>query len=106
MEYIKNKFRPFRFFCQKVLPLVYDESLSYYEVLNKVVDYLNAMIKDLGEFETAMEAEVNEAVDYMHNNIESVTEQYLDDHIEQFILGASYDAENTAIRLHAEIPNT
>lgn len=25
--------KPFRFWCQKVLPLVYDESLSYYELL-------------------------------------------------------------------------
>lgn len=37
----------FRFWCQKVLPLVYDDSLSYYEVLCKVVDYLNHMVSDL-----------------------------------------------------------
>lgn len=36
----------FRFWCQKVLPLVYDDSLSYYEVLCKVVDYLNKLIAD------------------------------------------------------------
>lgn len=34
----------FRFWCQKVLPAVYDDSLSYYELLNKVVDYLNTVI--------------------------------------------------------------
>lgn len=34
----------FRFWCQKVLPLVYDESLSYYEVLCKVVEYINNLI--------------------------------------------------------------
>ena len=38
--------RLFRFWCQKVLPLVYDDSLSYYEVLCKVVDYLNHIITD------------------------------------------------------------
>lgn len=32
---------PFRYWCQKVLPLVYDDSLSYYELLCKVIDYLN-----------------------------------------------------------------
>ena len=37
----------FRFWCQKVLPLVYDDSLSYYEVLCKVVDYLNHMMDDV-----------------------------------------------------------
>lgn len=36
----------FSFWCQKVLPLVYDDSLSYYEVLCKVVDYLNHLIED------------------------------------------------------------
>lgn len=36
--------RHFRFWCQKVLPLVYDDSLSYYEVLCKVVDYINNLI--------------------------------------------------------------
>lgn len=32
-------------YCQKVLPLVYDESLSYYEVLCKVIQKLNELIK-------------------------------------------------------------
>lgn len=34
----------FRFWCQKVLPLVYDDSLSYYELLCKVVVKLNEVI--------------------------------------------------------------
>lgn len=33
-----------RFYCQKVLPLVYDDSLSYYEVLCKVSNKLNESI--------------------------------------------------------------
>ena len=36
--------RHFHFWCQKVLPLVYDDSLSYYEVLCKVVKYINDLI--------------------------------------------------------------
>lgn len=32
------------FYCQKVLPLVYDNSLSYYEVLCKAVGKLNEVI--------------------------------------------------------------
>ena len=42
-------YQPFRFWCQKVLPLVYDDSLSYYELLAKVVDYLNKMGEDVGK---------------------------------------------------------
>ena len=44
MEY--KKLERFRFWCQKVLPLVYDDSLSYYEVLCKVVDYINQLIEN------------------------------------------------------------
>lgn len=39
-----NELKTFRFWCNKVLPLVYDDSLSYYEVLCKVVDYINKLI--------------------------------------------------------------
>ena len=34
----------FRFWCQKVLPAVYDDSLSYYELLCKMVAKLNEVI--------------------------------------------------------------
>ena len=40
-----NNLKSFRMWCQKVLPLVYDDSLSYYEVLCKVVTYLNNVIE-------------------------------------------------------------
>lgn len=39
-----NDLPTFKFWCYKVLPLVYDDSLSYYEVLCKVVDYINKLI--------------------------------------------------------------
>lgn len=65
--------RPFEFFCQKVLPLVYDDSLSYYEVLCKVRTKLNEIIESqndvssqfsgiierLGEFEAEYRSEIN-----------------------------------------------
>ena len=45
-----------RYYCHKVLPLVYDNSLSYYELLNKVVwklneeiDATNQLVGDLAE---------------------------------------------------------
>lgn len=37
----------FKVWCQKVIPLVYDESLSYMEVLCKVLDHLNKMISNM-----------------------------------------------------------
>lgn len=47
-----TELRPFRFWCQKVLPLVYDNSLSYYELLCKVVDYLNNTMEDVDHMNT------------------------------------------------------
>ena len=43
----KIELKPFRFWCQRVLPIVYDDSLSYYELLNKVVNLLNMTMEDV-----------------------------------------------------------
>lgn len=40
-----NELKTFKFWCKSVLPVVYDESLSYYEVLCKVVKYINGLIE-------------------------------------------------------------
>lgn len=74
----------FRFWCQKVLPLVYEDSLSYYEILCKVVDYINNMIEEQKEFS----AELNELkselevvkkwiADFDTSYIEEVVRKYL-----------------------------
>lgn len=68
----------FKFYCQPVLPLVYDESLSYYEVLCKVVDYLNKVIdnqNDMTEYLKEMGITVNQLqddVNYLKNELEKV----------------------------------
>lgn len=41
---IDTRIKPLRYWVQKVLPLVYDDSLSYYELLCKVVDKLNEIV--------------------------------------------------------------
>lgn len=72
-----EKFKHFYFWCQKVLPLVYDNSLSYYEVLCKVVDRLNTMIDALN----ATNTQVNENVTNINELQEDVKElqEILDD---------------------------
>lgn len=37
---------PLKFWCQSIIPLVYDQSLSVYELLGKVIEYLNRMLQD------------------------------------------------------------
>lgn len=43
-------------FCQKVLPLVYDESLSYYEVLCKLTDFIGNLAQSESKLEDQMQA--------------------------------------------------
>ena len=46
----------FKFWCQKVLPTIYDDSLSYYEAICKVATYLNATIEQVNEFQKMIDA--------------------------------------------------
>ena len=46
MSYVEE----FKFYCQKVIPLVYDDALSYYETLCKVSQKLNEVINTVNTF--------------------------------------------------------
>lgn len=61
---------PFRHWCQKVLPAVYDDSLSYYELLCKVVDYLNKTMENVNE----LNENVNKLYDAYKQLVEFVNE--------------------------------
>lgn len=45
-----------RFWCQKVLPAVYDQSLSYYEALCKMGAFLNKMLEELEKMQENIDA--------------------------------------------------
>ena len=62
---------PFRYWCQKVMPLVYDDSLSYYELLCKVVDYLNKTMSDVELLHT----EFGTLYKYVHDYFDSLDVQ-------------------------------
>lgn len=54
------KYENFRPWVQKVMPGVYDDTLSYYELLSKVVAYLNQMNDQQNEIITWLETVVGE----------------------------------------------
>ena len=62
-----------KFWSNKILPLVYDESLSYYEVLCKVRDAINALV------------DANTALQTEWNNYQQQTEQELMDFITGYL---------------------
>ena len=47
-----NSVSALRYWCYKILPLVYDDSLSYYEVLCKVTEKLNEVISNTNNIPT------------------------------------------------------
>ena len=56
-----NDVQPFRYWAHKIIPLVYDDSLSYYEFLAKVVAKLNEVI-----------SQENEQNEYILNTFDSI----------------------------------
>lgn len=74
----------FRFWCFKVLPLIYDDELSYYEVICKCVDYINNLIEndkaisnDVEQLKQEMK-QVQEWIDnYDTSFAESIIREYL-----------------------------
>lgn len=79
----------FRFWCQKILPLVYDDSLSYYELLCKVVDYINDLINNDKAINTEL-TQVQKDLDIINKWIEDFGTEYaekvLAEHIATMIL--------------------
>jgi len=77
----------FRFWCQKVLPLVYEDSLSYYEILCKVVHYINDLIDSDKEIIKDIEAlrrdmtVVQNWIDNFDDNARQIMEEIIEKYI-------------------------
>ena len=118
-----NELKHFKFWCQKILPLVYDDSLSYYEVLCKVVDYINKLIDDENSIITQIEELKKELEivqkwidDYDTSFAEKIIQEYLATMIFIEITDSGYfmyyipehwsDITFETTGLDVEIPNT
>lgn len=76
--------KEFRFWCFKVLPLVYDDELSYYEVICKCVDYINNLIvnnKAISNDVEKLKQELKRVQEWINNYdtsfAESIIKEYL-----------------------------
>lgn len=100
--------RPLRYWVQKVLPLVYDDSLSYYELLDRVVYKLNEVVASndelveyVGPFSekiSEIEAELRQLLD---GGYVDMIQQYISEAIKHVYFGltnagyfAAYIPEN------------
>lgn len=78
---MSKKIEPFKFWAHKIMPLVYDDSLSYYEVLCKVV------------------AKLNEVVEYINGNVSKLIKEIL----AQALFGALYIEDEECIVLQSDL---
>lgn len=89
---VNTSLRHFRFWCQKVLPLVYDNSLSYYEVLCKVVKYINDLIdsdkeiiEDVEQLQSEMTV-VQKWIDNFDDNAEAILTEIIEKYIATMVM--------------------
>lgn len=76
--------RPLHFWCQKVLPLVYDESLSYYEVLCKVREKLNEIIQEQNK-QADIIKEIQEAIQKLDEWIENFDTEFIEKIVREYL---------------------
>lgn len=81
---INSNLRPVCFNAQKVLPLVYDESLSYYEQLCKLTSSMNQII------------------DILNNTIDDTIAQFIDERFNSIMVNAMYDTETETLALYLD----
>lgn len=93
-----ERMKYFRFWCQKVLPLVYDDSLSYYEILCKVVKYINDLIKsdaEIIENVNQLRADLDVVQEWIDNFdtafIQQIVDEYIRKSIKNVYFGLTYD---------------
>lgn len=73
-----------RYWCYKVLPLVYDDSLSYYEILCKVVDKLNEVV-ELSDSFSAQYEDVKKAIEDLQKQIDVIDTTFIKELVESYI---------------------
>ena len=102
----------FGFWCYKVLPLVYDDSLSYYEVLCKVVKYINGLIdqdkiigEELGKLQGEL-AEVEAWIAAFDTEVaERIIREALDNLTGVLFTSTIGDGEDAATVINAAVEN-
>lgn len=109
--------KPFKTWCIQILPTIFDESMSYYEVLCKVIKILNNSLEDINILKEEIE-NTNSALDEFKERVESQFEElvngtwiqgtipYLEELLKQYIPVAIFFEINNDGYFVANIPET
>lgn len=67
--------KPFKAWCIQILPTIFDESMSYYEVLCKVIKILNNSLEDINILKEEIE-NTNSALDEFKEGVKSQFDEF------------------------------
>lgn len=114
-----QKLPRFRWWCHKIIPLIYDDSLSYYELLCKVIALLNEVIDTVNGFidediegyikqlvDTYAREEIIRLIDEIgREELTDVIEEIAREAVDEFLNGAKnklYGIESNKLNLNRE----
>lgn len=98
MAYISVlKLHPLFFKCHKILPLVYDESLSYYEVLCKVAKSVNEVIETTNQLNDNV-SDINSRENQLADKVNEIAEE-----INNFETEINGKFDELVVRIEAEL---
>lgn len=98
MAYIPiGKISELRFMCHKILPLVYDESLSYYETLCKIANILNEAVEGVNQLNDNVE-DINDRLVV----VEGITAD-INDRLNNFITQINAEFARLTAEINSEV---
>lgn len=97
-------FEHIRFWCFKVLPLVYDDSLSYYEVLCKMRDKLNEMIDSMSDLNDTIK-EIQAAIAQIQKWIDDFDTSFIERLVREYLATMIFVEINDAGYVVYNIPD-
>ena len=68
-----------KYYCQKVLPLVYDDSLSYYEVLGKTTKKLNEVIEAMNNLTEDIDTLIDSRIENALNEFKQIIDEEINE---------------------------
>ena len=95
----------FHFWCQKVLPLVYDDSLSYYEVLGKMANKLNEIIANWNGTDQ-MFKQLQSEIDDVNKWIENFNTSYIKTLVDNYVATMIFVGISDSGYIIYDIPET
>lgn len=102
-----QKLKELRWATQTVLPTVYDDSLSFMELLNKVVKYLNVMMKNLDNWNAFLQEFMEKYDSRMEKVLRMILEEMIaNGRFEVFLSKALLQVDEVEKRLNIKLDDT